>query len=292
MKPSAVKKFLSEHIFETTLAALVSLATAVGGYLLVSIRNEVDDLQCRISQFAANNEYKTVQLKLIVTPLDDLKRDSAEFRDLENIVNGYRKSLSKCEEGKEELTEIDDFRLGLEKFIDRDWDSAIKYFNLIKNRNSLTEKAAANTLLHKYSALKAANDPKAADFDRQWRARLASAQNLATKESDTSVKKRAVNYLKCARVFLDQSPDEAIGCFSKLVETGDKSYGVYYNLAALHARKGDFKSAISYFSQCMEMPGALTQRRSDVEQDEDFSKLLADPTYGAQFRSIILRLEN
>src|SRR5262245_53520302 len=152
MKLSAVKKFFSEHILQTTLVALASLATAVGGYLLVSIKNEVDNLQCRISQFAANNEYKTVQLKLIVTPLDDVKRDSAEFRDLTNIVKDYGKSLGKCEEGKDALKQIDSFRLGLESFIDRDWDSAIKNFSLITDRTSLTEKAAANALLHKYIA--------------------------------------------------------------------------------------------------------------------------------------------
>ena len=287
-----IRKFVLNHAIGVVMTALASLATMVGGYLLIAIKNDVDNLQCRVSQFAARNEYKALQLKLIVTPLDDVKRDSDFFKDLVNIVEGYRNPLDKCAEGRNAFAQIDNYRHGLESFIDRDWDGAIKHFGTISDRTALTEKSMANALLHKYLELKAANDPKAAATGRQWRARLSTAHDLATKESDYSAKERAVAYFVCSGLLVDTPADEGIGCLTNLVSSGLASYAVYYNLSALHARKGSFKDAVEQMEQCLKMPGGLSQRRSEIEGDVDFKQLMSDFEYGPRFRSLLVRLQS
>ena len=284
------RKFLHEHIFEIALSALVSLLTLVGGYVLTSIKTDVDDLQCRISQFAARNEFEAVQLKLIVTPLDDVNRSTSAFGDLARIVRGYKDTLGKCARGRHALAQIQEYRHGLEAFIDRDWDSAISNFKTITDRTALTEKSIANAYLHKYLELKKRRDPRAGDFEQQWRARISTAEDLASKESASSVKERAVSYLKCSGKLVNVPTKDAIKCFTSLVDNNLDNYVVHYNLAALYARSGDFATALREMGICMQKPGAVNQRRSDIEHDEDFKALLQDSTYGPQFKQLIIDL--
>jgi hypothetical protein len=283
-------KFLREHIFEIVLSTLVSLATVVGGYLLTSIKTNVDNLQCRISQFAAKNEFEAVQLKLIVTPLDDVNRSSSAFGGLSRIVQGYQDTLGKCDQGRDTLAQIEAYRHGLEAFIDRDWDGAISNFKKITDRTALTEKSIANAFLHKYLELKKRRDPRAGDIEQQWKARLSAAEDLAAKESASSVKERAVYYLKCNGMLVSVPARDAIKCLKGLVNKNLDSYIVHYNLAALYARSGDFATAMREMQICMQMPGASNQRRSDIENDEDFKILLQDSTYGPQFEHLIINL--
>jgi tetratricopeptide (TPR) repeat protein len=287
---SKLKKFANDHILGTVVTGLVSLATMVGGYLLVSIKSDLDQLQCRIGQFGAKNEYKSLQLKLIVTALDDVNRNSEEFKELAGIITGYRAALKKCSDGEEDLKQIVNYKTGLEGFIDRDWDKAISSFSLITDRTALTEKSIANAYLHKSQDLSAAKDPKAADANRQWLSRIASARELAAREADYSIKEKAVAYMSCNGLLVGAPADEAIECLTSLVTNGQAGYSTYYNLAALNSRIGNFDEALKQMAQCMKMSGALNQRKSDIESDSDFKAMFGDKDFGPKLKKLIARL--
>ncbi len=290
MKFAKLKKFINDHILGTVITTLVSLATMVGGYLLVTIKTDLDNLQCRISQFGAKNEYRLLQLKLIVTPLDDIKKDSESFKELANIIADYRPSLKKCETGIDDLKQMEKYKLGLESFIGRNWDKALEHFEAISDQSALVEKSIANVYLHKFIALNALKDPKAADAKRQWFAHIATARDLAAREADFSVKERAVNYLGCSGMFVEAPAEDAITCLSKLVDSGQANYAVYYNLAALHARIKKFDLALKHMEQCMKMSGAQNQRRSDIQDDADFKEMLSDKEFGPKLKKLIEQL--
>jgi hypothetical protein len=287
MSFAATQKFIREHLFELLITALVSLGGVLGTYLLASIRGNLDQLQCRMSEFAAKSEFNSVQLKLIVTPLDDVKGNSDFLEAINKIISGYKKPLSLCPEGIDAFAQIENYKDGLDAYVDRNWDQALEKFELIKPRNALSEKSMASALLHKYFQLKAENNPKAFDFEQRWKAKIASAYDLSSKESDYAAKETAVLHLECTRLFLDADTAPAVQCLQDLVNSGRATYVDYYNLAALSARNGDFKTALDQMRTCMKSIGSQNQRRSDIEADEDFKNLLHDPTYAPNFRKLI-----
>jgi len=281
------QKFLREHVFQILLTALVSLGGSVGFYLLHSIGSSVDTLECRVSKFGAKTEFNAVQLKLIVTPLDDVSRGSQAYTDLTELVSGYKDSLGKCPEGRDLLAQLQSYYQGLAAFTDRDWEGAIANFKKTSDRTALTEKSLANAMLHKYLQLKQANNQLAPEYEAQWRAHIAAAQDLASKESDYLVKERAVSYLRCSGLLVDVPASDAIDCLKALVKNNLGSYAVHYNLAALYSRSGQFAPAIEEMRLSLEQSGGLNQRRSEIEHDEDFKKLLEDSTFGLKLKQMI-----
>jgi hypothetical protein len=291
MANSKLRKFINDHLFGLVLSALASLATAVGGWLLVAIKTDLNQLECRVAQFGAKNEYKSVQLKLIVTPLDDISRASEPYADLSSIISDFQSSLEKCPQGREDFKQLENYKRGLDSFIDRDWNRAIEYFRLIADRTALSEKSIANALLHKYIALKEMNDPKAGELQEQWRSRIDAAHQLAAREVEYTRKETALAQLSCSALLVDAPVQDAIDCLDGLVSKGQANYATYYNLAALNARRGDFETAARHMDQCFRLPGAMTQRRADIVGDPDFKKMLADAKYGAKLREYIGRLK-
>jgi hypothetical protein len=283
----ATQKFVREHLFELLITGLVTLGGLVGTYLLAAIRGDIDQLQCRMSQFAAKNELDSVQLKLMITQLETVKQNSKLLQGLAQIISGYKTSLTLCPEGTKLLAQVVKYKDGLDAYVDRNWDLAIEKFELISTRNALSEKSMASALLHKYLQLKAENNQKALEFKQRGQARLVSAADLASSESDYLAKEKAVAYLGCSLLLLDADTAPAIQCLKDLVTSGQANYVVHYNLAALYARNGDFKTALDEMGICLKSISAQNQRQSDIEADEDFKKLLLDPSYAASFKKLI-----
>lgn len=239
-----LKKWFFEHLFETLVTAVVSLTLIIGGYVLNSIRKELNDLQCRMSKYAAEYEFRSVEQTLIIVPLEDVSRESDIYRTIKNIVSGYSKNLRLCKAGEDTLSRIEKYRDGLESYIDRNWEAAVASFGSIRERNALSEKSTASALLHKWERLKKDGSSDAGGVEQQYRARLASALHFATRENDYFVKVRAIEYLKCSGMFLDPDASGALACLRRLTGSGMANYAVYYNIAALEARRGDFTAAI------------------------------------------------
>ncbi|MGC2123095.1 MAG: hypothetical protein WA652_09585 [Xanthobacteraceae bacterium] len=175
--------------------------------------------------------------------------------------------------------------------INKDWDAALKKFETISVRTALSEKSIASVLFHQYLAYKAQNDPRAENILNQARSRLDSAYRLASGESDYLTKQNAIAYLRCDEQLLAANDGAATKCFSDLVTGGMATYVVYYNLAALSARHGNFEEAIQEMILCMGAPGAYNQRRADIEDDPDFKQIRADADYGPRFESLLGNLQ-
>jgi hypothetical protein len=290
MTVAEIKKWVWEHVFQILITALVSLVTIIGTYLLATIKGELDSLQCRVSQYAAANEFRSVQLKLVMVPLEDARRDSESYNSLASVISGYEVPLNLCDKGKKVLSDIVAYRSGLDSFIDRDWTTALKKFQSISTRTALSEKSIATVLVHQYLQYKEQNNPEAPHLEEQMRARLASAYDLASKESDYSAKETAIAYMRCDQMLLDKDVDRAVSCLDDLVTSGFGNYAVHYNIAALSARQGKFDRALTEMGLCMKLPGAYNQRRSDIEADIDFKRLLSDASYGPKFEKLIEKL--
>ncbi len=286
-----IKQWFWEHIFQILISALVSLVTVIGTFFLTTIKSEVDGLQCRMAEFGANNEYESVQLKLVGTAMEDLKRESDYYRALQRVISGYQAPLSLCTEGKRVLSDIVAYRDGVDAVIDRDWDTALKKFELISVRTALSEKSIASVQFHQYLVYKEQNNPKANDVASQARARLASAYSLASMESNNLAKQNSIAYLHCDQLLLAGNDNNAVKCLSDLVKSGYATYVVYYNLAALSAKHSNFDEAITDMTLCMNAPGAYNQRRSDIEGDPDFKSILADANYGPKFEVLLTNLQ-
>jgi hypothetical protein len=116
---ATTQKFVREHLFELLITGLVSFGGVLGTYLLSEIKGNIDQLQCRMSEFAAKGEFNSVQLKLIITPLDDVKRNSDFLQGLAQIISGYRKPLGLCPEGAEMLAQVVNYKYGLDAWASR-----------------------------------------------------------------------------------------------------------------------------------------------------------------------------
>jgi hypothetical protein len=286
-----IKHWFWEHIFEVLVTALVSLVAGIGTYFLTAIKGDVEDLQCRMATYGATTEFHSIQLKFVVVPLEDVQRASDYYKTLVNVISGYQKPLTLCEEGKRLLSDIKAYRDGLDAFIDRDWAKALDKFQSISARTTLSEKSVATVLFHQYLSYKEQNNPKASELSGQIQARLASAHALASAETDYSVKERAIEYLTCDQSLVSKDDQKAQTCLEDLVTRGHDNYVVFYNLSALSARAGNFDGALAQMTRCVKAPGAYSQRRADIEADPDFKALLADPSYGPKFEKLIASLQ-
>jgi tetratricopeptide (TPR) repeat protein len=286
---AAPPNWIKEHVFELLGTAIVGLLAFVGQEHLSALDKEVRETSCKVNTLGAKNQLEEFEVGFLGRPMDDLRIDSREMKNLKYLRDAIS-PLSSCSEGKTLAHDVGEMYSGLSEYVDHQYEFALQHFDNLPKDHAITQQL-----------LGSANYRRGAQLDHsspEYKIALERANRnseqflaLANEEIGGLAKLPVITRYVCNTASRDTSSAEtqtkAENCLNDLVAQNIADHNTYYNLAAIRARSNDFKASLEYLRKAR-----LADRHHDITQNDlrvepDFTNLSKSPEFHGEWEEVV-----